>query len=251
MRAGADLKVNKKTLKANQKTRLKKATPKKAGFKKVCWFLVGLVAVVAFFILLLLHKPNYYNPPETAPANNDQSEVSPYLTHVLSPQLYNGAQRREPFDLVVVQEGINDIIAGGEWPKETDGIRFLMPGVFFVPDNIILMGTVVAGGAELVVTIVGRPVLDDEGLLNLKVTKVRVGVVNVTFLAKVIAERIYKKQPGRSENNAQSLEAKIAGSLLSNEPFEPVFEIDDKKVRIKKIAVEQKKLTVSFVPVWD
>ena len=37
--------------------------------------------------------------------------------------------------------------------------------------------------------------------------------------------------------------------LLDGEPFEPVFEIDDEKVRISKITITQGKLTVHLVPV--
>lgn len=221
--------------------------PKKTKLKKVYWLLAGLAAVFVSLVLLLLYKPAGYNPPKAV----YDKQVSPYLTHVLSPQLYNGAQRQEPFELIVTQEGINDIIARFEWPKELDGIRFSAPVVFFVPARIVLMGTVVVGGVELVVTAELNPELDQDGLLNLRVAKVKVGAVNITPLARMIARRIYLEQLGSSDINTEDIQAKLAGSLLNNKPFEPIFEIEDKKVRVKKITITQKKLTIRLVPVSD
>ena len=209
------------------------------------------MGVFVFFVLLLFYRPSYYSRPESVAASSEDGEVSPYITHVLSTQLYNGAQRGEDFDLVVEQEPLNEAIGQGQWPKESDGIRFLRPSVYFVPDKIVLVGTVVVGGAELVVTIVGRVVMNEEGLLSLTAEKVQVGAVNVTFLAKVIGERIYRKESGGGSSNPESMEAKIVGSLLGNEPFEPRFEIEDRTVRIRKISIEQQKLTVGFEPIVD
>jgi len=36
--------------------------------------------------------------------------------------------------------------------------------------------------------------------------------------------------------------------LLTDEPFQPVFPIDDKKVRIEKITVAKEKLLLRLVP---
>jgi hypothetical protein len=40
-------------------------------------------------------------------------------------------------------------------------------------------------------------------------------------------------------------------SLLNDEPFEPVFTIEDKKVRIKSIKILEGKMKIDFVPVLD
>jgi len=44
------------------------------------------------------------------------------------------------------------------------------------------------------------------------------------------------------------LHTKIAASLLNDEPFSPVFSIDDKNVRIEKITVDKEKLLLRLVP---
>ena len=216
---------------------------KKRKFKKLYWLLLALAAASIPFVLLL-YKPAHYDPPRLIRTK----EVSPYLTHELSPQFYNGAQLGEPFDLVVLQKGINEIIAWSEWPKEFDGISLSAPAVLFVPDCIVLMAAVNIKGVELVVTIVAEPTIDDRGLLNLWVNKVKVGAVNITFLAKVLAKTMYQQRLAATPINTQDLRALIAASILNDEPFEPVFRAEDKKVRVKKITIKQEKLILHLTP---
>ena len=220
--------------------------PKKAKFKKRYWLLIDL-AVTIVILVLLLYKPARYNPPDVA----CDKQVSPYLTHELLPQLYNGAQHQEPFELIVTQKGINDIVARSKWPKESNGIRFSSPEVFFVPESIVLMGTAFVGGVEFVVTVAAEPSLDEEGLLNLRVAKVKVGAMNITPLAKLIAKRMYSERLATTDIDAEDLRTQIAASLLNDEPFEPVFKIEDKKVRVEKINITQEKLTIRLTPVFD
>ena len=222
---------------------------KKRKFKKRYWLLIDLAIAIVIFALLL-HKPGRYKPPEYT----DDKLVSPYLTNILGPAIHNGAQREEPFDLVVTQKGINEIIAWSKWPKESEGVRFSAPVVFFVPDRIELMGTANMKGADLVVTIVVEPRLNEEGLLNLHVAKLKIGAMNITPLARMIAKRMYAQRLATVPIDTEDLGAKIAGSLLNDEPFEPVFDIADifesenKKLRIEKITIMQEKLILRLVP---
>jgi hypothetical protein len=123
--------------------------------------------------------------------------------------------------------------------------------VFFSPDSIVLMGTVFLEGAEFVGTVVAEPDLDTEGLLNLQVVSVKIGAVDITPLARVLARRICQQQFAAANIGAEDLRAQVAASLLDGEPFKPVFKIEDKKVRVEKITIEQKKLTIRLVPVFD
>lgn len=222
---------NKIELNARRRTKFKKKAP---------FFLAGLIAVlvVAVVFSLLLHRPAYYDPPVFVYSK----EVSPYLTHELLPQLYNGVQLQEPFDLYVSQEGINDVIARSKWPRESDGIRFSAPEVLFVPGRIVLIGTADAGGMEFIVTVAAEPAFDQRGLLNVRLAKVKIGAMNITPLARMAATRIYQRWFAAKNIETKDLRAKIAASLLNNEPFDPVFEIEDKKVRAKKITISDGKL---------
>lgn len=218
----------------------------KRRFKKRYLLLVDLIIVIVIFALLL-YKPGHYNPPEVV----YNGKVSPYLTHELLPTIYNGAQQQEPFDLIVTEKGINDIVAYSEWPKESEGTVFSAPNVFFVPDRIILMGTATIGGVELVITVVGEPKLDQNGLLNLQVVKIKIGAMNVTPLAEMLAKRMYRKRLEAGAVDTEDIGAKIVASLLNDEPFEPVFSVDDEKVRVRKVTLEQEKLTLRLIPVPD
>lgn len=224
---------------------------KKAWFKKkirlLLIVLAGVLAVVIVFFALLLHRPAYYKPQNYA----HNREISLYLTNELLPEFYNGVQLREPFDLVVTQRGANDIVARFEWPQEFGSVKTSAPMVFFAPGSVVVMATVVMDGAELVVTIVAEPAIDAEGLLNLHVASVQFGAVDVTPFARVLARGICQQRFAEIGIGEDDIQTQIAASLLDDKPFKPVFKIEGKKVRVEKITIEQKKLTIRFAPVFD
>jgi len=221
---------------------------KKARFKKlVRWLLVDL-AVAAIIFALLLYRPGRYKPADFGSGSDRRKEVSPYLTNDLLPAIHNGSQYREPFELVVIQKGINDIITRGNWPMESEGVLLYAPAVLFVPGAVVLMGTVDVKGVELVVTIELEPKINEQGFLNLHVGKVKVGAMNITPLAKMMAKKMYTQRINALDVDTEAVQTKIAASLLNDEPFEPVFEIDDNKVRIEKITIAKEKLLLRLVP---
>ncbi len=240
--------------KDNKDTDKKLKVRKKRKFKKRYWLLIDL-ALAIIILALLFYKPARYKPLDIAPAGNNQDQISPYLSNVLLPQLHNGAQRQEPFDLVVIQKGINEAITQLQWSRESNGVLLSAPTVYFVHENIVLMGTASIKGAELVVTVVAKPSLDEEGLLHLHVDKVKIGAMNITPIARLMAKRMYTERLATVHVDTENLRAKIAASLLIDEPFEPIFNIRDifddvdKKVRVEKITMAQKKLTLRLVPV--
>ncbi|MHC4748193.1 MAG: hypothetical protein ACYS18_12900 [Planctomycetota bacterium] len=219
---------------------------KKVWFKKVCLVLAGLAVLIVFFILLLLYRPGRYSPPELT---NDR-QVSPYLTHELLPKLYNDSQLGEPFDLFISQDGVNEIIAHSKWPRQSGGIDFSAPVVFFVPGWVVLMGEGGVGGAEFVVSVVVEPEFDG-GLLYLRLAKVKVGAVNITPLARVIGRRMYAERIADKGIDTKDLRAQIAASLLNDEGFEPVFKVEDRRVRVEDVVIEQEKMSIRLVPVLE
>ena len=110
------------------------------------------------------------------------------------------------------------------------------------------MGTADAKGVEFVVTVELEPIINEEGLLNLQLAKMKVGAMNLTPLVKVIAKKMYMQKISSFEVDTKALQTQIVASLLSDEPFEPVFSIDGKKVRIEKITIENEKLSAHLVP---
>jgi hypothetical protein len=218
---------------------------KKVWLKKICWLLAGLALLIVVFILLLLYRPGSYSQPELT----NGRQVSPYLTHELLPKVYNDSQLGEPFDLSVSQAGVNEIIAHSRWPRQSGGIDFWAPVVFFVPGRIVLMGEGGVGGAEFVVSVVVEPEFDDGGLLNLRLARVKVGALNITPLARVIGRRMYAERLADKAIDAKELGSQIAASLLNDEGFEPVFRVEDKKVRAEEVTIEREKMNIRLVPV--
>ncbi len=228
---GADLKIRRK-----RRTK-----------KLICWLLIDLVVAGVVFALLL-YRPGRYDPTDRDSIGLEDGQVSPYLTHELSPQFYNGAQRGEPFDLVITQKGINEIVAGWGWPRMSEGVMLYAPAVVFVPESVVLMGTANVKGVEFVVTIVLKPSIDERGLSHLLVAEVKIGAMNITPLAKMMARKMYVQRLASMPADTKSFYGKIVASLLNDEPFEPLFEVDDRKVRIEKITVQEQKLTTRLVP---
>ena len=221
---------------------------KKSRWKKlVIWLLIDLTVAVVVFILLL-YRPGRYDPADFDSFNHEQGQVSPYLTHELSPNLYNNSQRGEPFDLVITQDGINEIVAGLGWPKFSEGIMLYAPAVLFMPGSVVLMITANIKDVELIITIELEPIIDQQKLLNLHVKKVKVGAMNITPLARMMSKKMYAERLAMLPVDTEALQTKIVGSLLNEEVFEPVFSVEDSKVRIEKITIHQGKLTAHLVP---
>jgi len=212
----------------------------------ICWLLIDLgVAVIIF--ALLTYRPSRYDPLEETAADHKQGQVSPYLTH-LSSQYYNSAQRRAAFELVITEEAINQAITGSDTAVESEGIWFYAPAVLFTPGTIVLMGTANIRGAEFVVTIELEPKIDQQKLLNLQAAKIKIGAMNITPLAKLIAKKMYADRLATASVDTEHWRAKIAESLLNGQPFDPVFPAEDKYVRLDSVTVEQGRLILRFVP---
>ena len=222
-------------------------------------FIALVVAVLLVLFLLHYHPSNYPVPPQadssespavtsnpSEPATDTQ--VSPYLTHILSPQIYNGAQSQQPFDVIVTQQGVNDIVTRSKWSKKANGITFNTPQVFFAPNGIVLIDQAVFDDSDFTVTIVGKPVFDKNRLLNLRITNIKVGALTVTSLAKIIVAGCYKDAVPEINSAKNDWPEKIAASLLNDKPFDPTFEIDHKKIRIDNITLADRQLIIHFIP---
>ena len=221
---------------------------KKSRRKKlVLWLLIDL-AVVAVVFGLLIYRPGRYDPADFDSYNYEQGQVSPYLTHELSPNLYNNSQRGKPFDFVVTQDGINEIVAGLGWPKFSDGVMLYAPAVLFIPGSVVLMITANIKDVELIITIELEPIIDQQKMLNLHVEKLKVGAMNITPLARMMGKKMYAERLAMLPVDTEALQTKIVASLLNEEAFEPVFSVEDSKVRIEEITIQQGKLTAHLVP---
>jgi hypothetical protein len=215
--------------------------------KLLIWLGVDLL-IAALAAVLLLHKPSGYNPAVPAPTDSNSERVDPYLYHDLSSKFYNDAQKQRPFEMVVLDKALNQAISRLKWPQETGGVTLSAPQVLFTPGHILLMGTTAVDGADFVLTIELGPRMNDQGNLSLVVEKVKVGAMNVTPLAKMMAKRTYRERIESAPVDMQDLRTKIAASLFNEEPFEPILKVEDKWVRLKGFDITDGQLTAQFIP---
>jgi uncharacterized protein YpmS len=213
--------------------------------RKRFWILLDL-GILFIFLSLLFYRPFVYKEPKYQTSN----QVGGHWTK-LSSQIYNNAQLARPFEIQINQEEVNRMVLDSGWPKASGSISFSSPEVFLKPGQIILIGTAAFEEVKFFVTVAGRPEINESGKLNLKVTKLKVGALNVTLIARIMAQRSYSKAFSDTAINKDDTGAKILASLLNNEPFEPVFIVEDKKVRISAINILEEKIIIDFVPVID
>jgi len=219
---------------------------KKNRRRKLLYWLIIDLTVAFVVIALLLYKPGHYNPTNSNPGI-PENEVSPYLTH-LSSEIYNAAQLGEPFEITLTQEAINEIITQANWPIESEGILLYAPAALFIEGMVVLMGTADFKGVELIITVELNPQINEEGLINLNVEKVKIGAMNITPLAKITAKKMYAHRLATVSIDKYSLQTQIAASLLNDEPFSPVFRIDHRRIRLNKIIIEKEKMTAYLSP---
>ena len=222
---------------------------KKSRIKRlVIWLTIDFIVMATIFILLV-YRPGRYNPIVPGPESNESEQVSRYWTHELLPEIHNNSQLGRPFDVIITQEGVNDIISRANWPIQSEGIMFYSPAALFVPGSVLLMGTADVRGVEFIITIELVPMIDENGFMNLQVAKMKVGAMNITPIAKAIAKKMYSERLAAFPIDTQDFRAKIIGSLLNDEPFEPVFRIGENRVRVEKIDIEQSRLIARMTPI--
>jgi hypothetical protein len=207
---------------------------------------IFLSLALAFIILLVLltHKPSRYKPF----LPSDSSQVSPYLTYKLA-DLFNNAQLDEPFNMLIEQQGLNDIVARGRWPIVFKSVTISAPSAVFAPNQIYLMATVRLSGLPSVATVKAEPIIDKSGMIVFNVRSVMLGSVPVTTFAKKIARTITDYQ--LKDFDPDSWERRLWRGLLDNEPVKPTFKIYKDTVHINKVTIENQKLTLLMEPIPD
>ena len=214
--------------------------------KKYLWLaLLFLLTLLVLALVLFAHRPGNYSPLKIP----DPNQASPYLTHQLLPKIYNGSQLGEPYEVVITQDGLNDIVARWRQPLKLHNITLADPQVILLPQKIILMAVVKASPLDLFASIELNPSIDRQGLMTLHVNRISLGAVNITPLAMLIGGKAYANWLTSTGIDPDDIAPRICRSLLNDEPFEPTFEISDGTLRISSINLADKKITVRLIPV--
>ena len=229
--------------------KIKHSKQRKVALHILCVVSAVVVTVIIVCLAMLTHQPRQYQPQQQPTTDT----VNPYLTHYLAPQVNNNIQIDKPFEVIVPQKELNEIIAdegslGWSWPVKLNGVTFDRPIVIFAPKRILLMGTVDYPGFHIVVTVIADPVLDGKGLLLLNVRKVKAGIINITPLAKFIAGKVFAHQIKKHDTDIWL--RSLCDGLLTNKAFEPVFPTyENKDILLTGAKIEHQQLTLRFRPV--
>lgn len=228
----------------NTKSERKKKTTGK-GF----WlWAVGAVTagVLTGICILFLYTPKAYR----LVGAKETEQVSLYLTNELGPKFNNQVQLGEPFELIISQSGLNEIINQDFMIQYFENIPLSDPYIAFSNQSILLMGTLTYERVSSVISITAFPTMDTNGNINMNIQSIRLGMMPATTLVTKLAQKIFDYNRNSFEQDPKAEEQVQA--IIRNEPFEPIFlfSTDYYKywVRISNFSIEQGSLKLTLSP---
>jgi len=205
----------------------------------------GLVILLfVFWFVGLFRTPPYYRPVKFIADGN----MSQYLTNYILPELNNKSQYGQPFDLVISETGINDIIVRHIDADSLQQANLSDLSVAFRRGRILLTGKTVYYGIDFIVTLVLKPYIDKEGYFLLKESQIEAGRSRIPFAGEAVKRKVLEGLV-RFINNLDIGDFNEAS--LNNRRIEPVFSLNHRRHRIEKITVGDKELIIHFLPQLD
>ena len=113
------------------------------------------------------------------------------------------------------------------------------------------MATAKTRFANPILTVRITPAINSFSQLNAHVDSVSLGTAGITTLAKSMGNKAFTDWLAFTGTEPNNIVAQVCRSLLNDEPFDPVFKVGDKSLRICKIKLEKKKITALLLPLPD
>ncbi len=243
-------------------------TKKRKNSFKVVLFAVFAAVLIACVSVIAVYSMMHSRPGDyVAPQPRADGKVSTYLTNDLGPQFFNKIQLDEPFEIVVEQQGLNDILSdnqtlsemfGFSWPIVSDAATIGIPQVSF-EEGLLAVICPVTLGADFIATLEAGPEVNESGDLVLNIDKIKAGSLNITPLAKKLAMQAAEQSgvmapADPSDSAAVRQEMKMIRDIVlaavENKPFVPVFPAGkDRRIRLEHITIEQRVMKLGFAPV--
>jgi hypothetical protein len=226
--------------------------PKKSRRRKLILWLMADLGVALILLYLLFYKPHGYIPNKNI-TNQETRKIVPRYWTLLGSEIYNQSQLGVPFDLVIEEDRLNEAIQQGTWPQTSDSAKLYAPTATLQNGFLQLMGTAEFSGADFILTIQISSNVDPNGMASLNLTSIKVGAMNITPVAKLIARKAYQHQIATMMADPDRIETKLLSSLLESQAFDPVFEvrnIDHRRasVRVTAVEVQQGRITARLTP---
>ncbi len=222
----------------NLKKMFKEKTTRKhiVASSAICLILMGL------WTLSLFRAPRLYHPPEPIKSKG----ISPLFTHQIAPQLHNKSQLAEPFDLIITEAGVDDLIARKFSAYQKAGIVIDAVDIAFVKGKILLMGRIKTENLNFVATVPICLNVKNNRTLEFDMGVVRAGRAPLPFAAKIFDDAL-------ADNLTAVLKEHLAGAfdtenLNGSLAVPAAYELNGKKFLIDKVSVEKAKLLIHFIP---
>lgn len=209
------------------------------------WFL-SLSAIAAGICIgvciLLCYTPKAYKPDLMR--NTDHPRL--YLSHELAPRFFNQIQQNEPFELLISQPGLNEIINQLNWPQLIGDMSFSDPYIIISDQSILLMGTLTYEGVSSVLSITLFPTINADGTMNMNIQSVRLGMVPVKNLITKLAQMAFDDNQHYFEEDPKVGETIQA--IINNEAFDPIFWFPEQWIRISDVSLGKGSLKLKLAP---
>lgn len=218
------------------------ATVKERYIKKASLFISAfIIFLIILWIIDLFKTPAYFR--KVKPLHGEQ--VSLYLSNYIMPELYNKSQYDKPFDLVLSQAGINEIIIRQIDPNVLAKAGLSDLTTRFKDDEIVLTAKTNYKGFDFIVSMTIEPKIDKQGKLLLNAEDFQIGRSSLPFAAEMIRKKIIADlgQNFKTEKNDEFFNA-----ILSEGKIDPIFQINHSKLRVEKIDVQDQNLVLRFNP---
>jgi hypothetical protein len=218
-----------------------KITPKNGGKWKTVILAVILLSIP--FVIWgfgLFRTPKYFKPVQII----DGNEISQYLLNDVLPPFFNKSQVPEPFEIVLLQDGVQEIVAHSVKSEDLKRWGFSDISITFLRGKILLAGKTKYRGFDFIVTAVFEPKIDEKGF-NAGLARIRIGNTKIPYGPKLLRDRILYKLAGAGMNSDA---VHYAGMLFSDNRIKPQFSFNHRNITVKSVSVENQKLRITFLP---
>ncbi|OHB55690.1 MAG: hypothetical protein A2Y12_12470 [Planctomycetes bacterium GWF2_42_9] len=220
-------------------------TEKRASRRAKFWkftliFVLILIILGGIWFAGLFKIPTHFRTVQIV----DSNEVSQYLTNVVLTQFYNKSQIPEPFEVVLSQDGVNEIISKFITNDMLKKWNFSDISITFERGQILLTAKTIYRGRDFIVTAVFTPSVTEKGF-NTGFSKMYAGTSRLPFAKRILRDRILYKVAG---TKIESDAIHYAGIIFSENHLPPKFEFNHRNINVQQINIEDKKLTIRFLP---
>ncbi len=214
-------------------------------------FIIIPIALVVLLLVIITTALSCKPTGLVSAEVDDPNQISPYLTHYLGPKFYDSIQLGKPFDIEISQDGLNDILIRdslieGGWPVTLSGIDIYAPSVQMTEQDIKIIYLITFSGINTYISLTATPKILDDGNILIKLSDITAGAVKISSFISLLAQTLVNTYIPESDD--LNSEQKMIRAIVAGKPFEPYFKANSSTVKVSKITLKNKSVTIGFIP---